>query len=617
MAKAPTPPDPEVSDDPVTRPLLGPGDQVSFLDSHAPAIGAGDYRVQITQQVDELELTATRSLDFAVAGPRFSLPQAEIASRFPPPGASGDFGTVLPHVILKRSTLPWERSAIHGDENEVAHPWLALMVFPDGYLNGKTSVVEAATLLAAQVDTAPVTAPGASARQLLRERADDPGAKVSVLDIPADDARRMLPALDELRLLSTARHVAGRPARAVAVSSQLPVVGVRNTVHLVSLEHQFTPQGAHWAADQSTRTLRFVSLTSWSFTCTAQRGDLGHIFANLTNAAGVLAPDRDGAGADMAARGYVPLANTLRDGTRTASWYRGPLTFEQDTPPAQLPVRRAEDLLAHDAPTAMYDISHAAAWKLGQMLALANQDVAQNIVQWKRAQAHREQAERQAMLHPEHAAAPPEQAGFPATAWFDSALGELREVPFCYLVPEPDLIPRESVFGFRLDRAWMQALYDGAFSLGRTSAQELIRDAAHRAHLPPQKAQGGVIIRSAAVAGWPELELTALAGIGATGTPKILRFDRVAPDVLLVLFDQPLDSVTLHLHPQAIHWGLDGAQGGLAKGATPVAVADAHPRRVDIAGLAKALGTAAPHEFAFAMIEKAPQATFYFEEGLG
>ena len=47
---------------------------------------------------------------------------------FPPPGSLGEHSNVLPHIILKRSTLPWERQADPGDKNV---PWLALLLFEE------------------------------------------------------------------------------------------------------------------------------------------------------------------------------------------------------------------------------------------------------------------------------------------------------------------------------------------------------------------------------------------------------------------------------------------------------------------------------------------------------
>jgi hypothetical protein len=49
-------------------------------------------------------------------------------------------------------------------------------------------------------------------------------------------------------------------------------------------------------------------------------------------------------------------------------------------------------------------------------------------------------------------------------------LHALIGVPFPYLVPDEGMLPPESIRFFRLDTAWVEALVDGAFSIGRSLA---------------------------------------------------------------------------------------------------------------------------------------------------
>lgn len=71
------------------------------------------------------KLNASLNKTFQVAGERFQLKPQDIHSVFPPDHNLGEHSNVLPHIILNRSTLPWERKA-SDDENT---PWLALLVF--------------------------------------------------------------------------------------------------------------------------------------------------------------------------------------------------------------------------------------------------------------------------------------------------------------------------------------------------------------------------------------------------------------------------------------------------------------------------------------------------------
>ena len=52
------------------------------------------------------------------------------------------------------------------------------------------------------------------------------------------------------------------------------------------------------------------------------------------------------------------------------------------------------------------------------------------------------------------------------TSWFWN-LRQLKGVPFNYLLPDERILPPESIRFFRTDRAWIDCLADGAFSIGR------------------------------------------------------------------------------------------------------------------------------------------------------
>jgi len=78
--------------------------------------------------------------------------------------------------------------------------------------------------------------------------------------------------------------------------------------------------------------------------------------------------------------GYVPLGHELRHGDRTVSWYRGPVV------PATTPARirnfifaNADAALHFDEQTGLFDVSYAAAWQLGRLLALQSPEFARAL----------------------------------------------------------------------------------------------------------------------------------------------------------------------------------------------------------------------------------------------
>ncbi len=172
---------------------------------------------------------------------------------------------------------------------------------------------------------------------------------------------------------------------------------------------------------------------------------------------------------------------------------------------------------------------------------------------------------------------------------FLARLRLLHGVPFSYLVPDADLLPIESIRFFYIDRAWTDALVQGALSVGTISsadrtqleavyphiraevdeAERTIRQPAGEALLKAGSGTiTGFILRSRAVSGWPNLHVRAysrdLAADDALTTAaesdpsrmKVLRMERLAPAVLLVLFDGVPAVVHIEEPRQGIQFGV-------------------------------------------------------------
>lgn len=153
----------------------------------------------------------------------------------------------------------------------------------------------------------------------------------------------------------------------------------------------------------------------------------------------------------------------------------------------------------------------------------------------------------------------------------------LRGVPFEYLVPDEGLLRPETMRFFHVDRNWTDVLVEGALSAGtfgtrdRTvleSNRDEIRaavDDAERAQWLEEPVTGtaatpsGFLLRSRAVSGWPALE-----AVGFRGDRRLslLRMERLAPAVLLVIFDNIPDAVELREPRQGIQFGVISASGG-------------------------------------------------------
>ena len=158
----------------------------------------------------------------------------------------------------------------------------------------------------------------------------------------------------------------------------------------------------------------------------------------------------------------------------------------------------------------------------------------------------------------------------------------MEGVPFAYLVVHDELLPPESIRFFYVNRNWTDAAVDGAVSVGAVTSRDrelvsashdAVREAVDRAErlvrVVEESADGpagvltGFLLRSRAVSGWPGLEVHAERGpSGAPDRVRFLRFERLAPAVLMVLMDGVPDRVRIEEPRQGIQFGVDLAASG-------------------------------------------------------
>ncbi len=145
------------------------------------------------------------------------------------------------------------------------------------------------------------------------------------------------------------------------------------------------------------------------------------------------------------------------------------------------------------------------------------------------------------------------------SSWLDR-LKELHGVPFNYLVPNPHLLPEESIRFFNVDFNWLFALMEGACSIGQATSSEKAIHAAtvHRLRetAAAPDAASGFIMRSQVVAGWPRLEVVAYdAGNEILG--NVIRMDRITESILLFLVEGQIDHVIIREPAVGLHFGID------------------------------------------------------------
>ncbi len=551
--------------------MTAPAGKLAFIQSNRPDLTDGDYTIHVQHTFTAGEnntITPEVKQSFTVIGPRFMLNPSSIRSVFPPKSSLGMYDAVLPHIILNSATLPWQRSAQHGVQN--GPPWLMVLVFNDAEAPQIQNV--SLSSLKEPTSTSPFW-PG-----FTQESGDDLSEMVSVIDVSYDVLQPILPTVRDLPYLAHVRQSyddngeTEGTAKAVVAANRLPLSPGKSVVHLVSLENRyavgsdiFNFQGA-----QSGDHIRLASLYHWSFTSYDPKYNFTGVLQNLNSTPSALSmpSNANQTAENFLQAGNVPLPHHLRTGDQSVCWYHGPLRPYASTERLTIPAPCSDSLLRFYKTIGMMDTGYAAAWELGRLLTLANKKVSLALYHYKQSHVLQgKQAEQAALvshLLPDanHPPAETESLALPKIVQdFFTGLQLLKPVPFIYMVPDQDMLPVESIRFFQLDNAWVNALLDGAFSVGYVSAFK-------PTHIKTlfSGTYSGLLIRSEVVSGFPDLEVTAYANVptangdGNDQAPlTCLRMDRLSANVLFCLFDGSVKMADVHLKIEALHFGLDSS----------------------------------------------------------
>lgn len=185
---------------------------------------------------------------------------------------------------------------------------------------------------------------------------------------------------------------------------------------------------------------------------------------------------------------------------------------------------------------------------------------------------------------------PPQEQGLlpdGARSWL-AALRLLSSVPFQHIVADERLLPAESARFFYVDRAWTDALIQGALSVGAITdadrallqkvypairddldeAERLVRLTGGEGEAGKADALSGMLLRSRAVSGWPGIHVNAyraeVSDTSAQSDPSrlhLMRLEQLAPSVLLAIFDGVPEVVHVDEPRHGVQFGVDETGG--------------------------------------------------------
>src|SRR6266850_52330 len=391
---------------------LNPG-QIQFHQWCEPPIQPGDYTVKVNQSVKELE-AFDHKFSFSVAGPRFSLDPSEVYSVYPPKGQIGDFANSLPHIVFTRRTLPWERSVDPGARKTGDKlPWMALLVFSAADFPGnefpKIKLLSVSNLINPKstdmfVGPKLATLNGNNGLAAYEKESD----LCNTIELPWKLFQMVAPAKNDLAYLAHVREVnTGNKETlsfladgwfSVVLANRLPEperkgatppLAVESRAYLVSLEGltDYLP-GSGSTAD---KPVRLAVLSTWSFHCReafAFKASMNKLRVRLLS---VPAPgdsartDAEKQVNDALRMGFTALNHSTRLGEKAVSWYRGPLVPLHLSKETKFVFRPAADAALRYSPLdGMMDVSYAAAYQLGRLLALKDRHFATALYSYRR-----------------------------------------------------------------------------------------------------------------------------------------------------------------------------------------------------------------------------------------
>jgi hypothetical protein len=417
-----------------------PQGHMYLYDSATPPLDDGSYRLTAATEVSYQGSRQGFSQEtyFTVAGPRFTVPQAMVATSYPPGNGHGPFQDTLAHIVLSRRTLPWERELDPSGlipaptippgappAPGLPVPWVALLVFEEGEY----------TLLRG------IPLQQAVPADVFTRLGSPANISCDAVEADADLVASILPSVEELQLLAHVRWVnvddrelntaGGDGYYAVVISNRLPSASAQCRAILVSLEersdlvqanpppvadprtgpaapaaadvpasavpvdvlpnpiftlsqppvHTFSPVIGPPLTYVPTARVRLVALTSWQFTCEGP-GTFRQLMQNLDVA--MFGTVADVGHPPLSDTGHLPIELQDRLGASEAVWYRGPLVPYNLTRDDLGPYHCADQARRVTPETGAEDVSYAAAFEVGRLLAAADPRLAQAIMRWRR-----------------------------------------------------------------------------------------------------------------------------------------------------------------------------------------------------------------------------------------
>jgi VCBS repeat-containing protein len=282
--------------------------------------------------------------------------------------------------------------------------------------------------------------------------------------------------------------------------------------------------------------------------------------------------------------------------------------------------QHSQALVLRDTTNQIEDISYAAAFELGRLTALDDVSFTKEFYKWKSQTA---MAMRLSTLsansnykHTFQLTPTVSQLINPMPAHVVqkfTAWKYLEGIPFRYMVPQSQMLPKESIRFFTLDYNWINAFICGAFSIGHTAKVDF-SPYLKGLLLKQQRdtAFSGILINSMVVSGWPDFMVDAQSETGEE--IQLLRKADLDENIRMYLVSGPFTQLEFYLHHGKTHSGfMINDNNNFTKMDGKITVIPKDDYMIDINDLVTQLAKLNVNsiaEFGGAMLESIPKVVF-------
>jgi hypothetical protein len=368
------------------------------LSHRLPAVRAGeDVQIKVGQTLgaaDRLNLQGPDTVHVHIEGPQTALTADLIAGVYPAPGSETSPDLFLPHIAFNRRTLPWERRGPTPQTpiDDRRMPWLALLVVSEEDLRPPLLRRQVAPTLTLTKTTA-AQVQGLDGQHLQNTLGIPGETPISTLTLSRALLSDILPTRDELPLLCHVKRDDAGVEHSIVVASRLPDAtapeGERAPLHyalLVSVERW----DRLWQGSGN-RTL--LVLHHWTFRPVGG-GDFEQVVKSIrfrpnggVQRFGNVPGNVDAGEGGSLSGGFGSLLHPngtfitpLEHDQDVAATYRGPIRpFGPQPLSSAFAIAAAPGEFEGAPPGTPLEYSHAAAFELGRLLALADPGILEDL----------------------------------------------------------------------------------------------------------------------------------------------------------------------------------------------------------------------------------------------